>query len=139
MPGPACRKPAEPAANSPGFGKAEPFAAAAGWSAVPGRAGSEVLGIDVDSRRAPAPLLRGSDQAHTARRPHMPDGKTPNPVAAEHLQAKPKLANPAPHGRAGPCNATRARLIADRAKEISQPHSQATGRHPLGEVGASLN
>jgi len=47
----------------------------------------------------------------------------PNQVAAEHLKADPKLANPIPHGRAGPCNATKARLGAEAAKEVSQPNS----------------
>ena len=54
----------------------------------------------------------------------MLDGSTPNQVTAEHRTGKPELANPAPHGRAGPCDATKARPIADAAKEVSQPDSQ---------------
>ena len=86
-----------------------------------GRIGSEVLGINIYSHRALEQLPRGFNQAYNARSQRVLDGKTPNQVVAEHLKAKPKLANPAPHGRAGPCDTTKARLIADRAKEVSQP------------------
>ena len=86
-----------------------------------GRIGSEVLGINIYSHRALEQLLRGFNQAYNARRQRVLDGKTPNQVVAEHLKADPKLANPAPHGRAGPCDAIKARLIAERAKEVSQP------------------
>ena len=88
-----------------------------------GRIGSEVLGINFYSHRALEQLLRGFNQAYNARRQRVLDGKTPNQVVAEHLKAKPKLANPAPHGHGSPCDATKARLIADRAKEVSQPDS----------------
>ena len=88
-----------------------------------GRIGSEVLGINIYSHRALEQLLRGFNQAYNVRRQRVLDGKTPNQVVAEHLDAKPKLANPAPHGRAKPCDITKARLIADRAKEVSQPDS----------------
>ncbi len=88
-----------------------------------GRIGSEVLGINIYSHRALEQLLRGFNQAYNARRQRVLDGKTPNQVVAEHLKAKPKLVNPAPQGRAGPCDITKARLIADRAKEVSQPDS----------------
>jgi hypothetical protein len=43
-------------------------------------------------------------------------------VAAIRFEAEPKLANSAQHGRAGPCEMTKARLIADAAKEVSQPN-----------------
>lgn len=86
-----------------------------------GRIGSEVLGITIYSHRALEQLLRGFNQAYNARRQRVLDGKTPNQVVAQHLTAKPKLANPASHGRAGPCDATKARLVANRAKEVSQP------------------
>ena len=88
-----------------------------------GRVGSEVLGINIHSHRSLEQLLRGFNQACNAPRQRVLDGKTPNQVVAEHLKAEPKLANPAPHGRAGPCDGTKARLIADRAKEVSQPDS----------------
>jgi len=60
------------------------------------------------------------------------EGRTPNQLVAEHLKAKPELANPAPHGRAGPCDITKARLIADAAKEVSQPDTEAMGRDDWG-------
>jgi len=46
--------------------------------------------------------LRGVNTADNARHQRVLSGSTPNRVAAERLEAKPKLANPAPHGRAGP-------------------------------------
>ena len=89
-----------------------------------GRVGSELLGINIYSHRAPEQLLRGFNQAYNARRQRVLDSQTPNQVVAEHLTAKPKLANPAPHGRAGPCDATKTRLTADRAKKVSQPDTR---------------
>ncbi|HYZ48388.1 MAG TPA: hypothetical protein VE567_05785, partial [Sphingomonas sp.] len=49
---------------------------------------------------------------------------------AERLTAKPELAKDTRCGQAGPCDITKARLIADRAKEVSQPDTQdvAAGR-----------
>jgi hypothetical protein len=49
------------------------------------------------------------------------DGKTPDQVVAERLKARRKLANPKPHGRAGPADIARARLIAGAAKDVSPP------------------
>ena len=46
---------------------------------------------------------------------------TPDQVVAERLNVKPVLAKDKPAGRTGPCDITKARLIADRAKEVSQP------------------
>ena len=86
-----------------------------------GRISSEVLDINVYSHRALEQLLRGFNQAYNARRQRVLDGRTPTMIVAEHLKAKPKLANPAPHGRARPCDTTKARLIADAAKDVSQP------------------
>jgi hypothetical protein len=60
-----------------------------------GRIGSEVLGITIYFHRDLEQLLRGFNAAYNAR--------------------------PNPHGRAGPCDTTRARLIAEAAKEVSQP------------------
>ena len=93
-----------------------------------GRIGSEVLGINIYSHRALEQLLRGFNQAYNARRQRVLDGKTPNQVVAEHLKAKPKLANSAPHGHGSPCDATKARLITDRAKEVSQPNTRRVGQ-----------
>jgi hypothetical protein len=87
------------------------------------RISSEVLGINIYSHRALGQVLRGFNTAYNARRQRVLDGRTPNQVIAERLNADPRLANPAPHGRAGPCDTTKARLIVDAAKEVSQPNS----------------
>jgi len=79
---------------------------------------SEVLGINITSHRALEQVLRGFNAAYNARRQRVLDGRTPNQLVAEHLKATPELANPAPHGRAGPCDATKVCLIADAAKEV---------------------
>jgi transposase InsO family protein len=86
-----------------------------------GRVGSEVLGINIYSHRALEQLLRGFNAAYNGRRQRVLDGRTPNQVVAQCLKAKPELANAKPHGRAGPCDTTKARLIAEAAKEVSQP------------------
>jgi hypothetical protein len=51
----------------------------------------------------------------------VPDGKTPDQVVAERLKARRKLARAKPEGRAGPDDIAKARLIAEAAKEVSQP------------------
>ena len=86
-----------------------------------GRIGSEVLAITIYSHRQLEQLLRGFNAAYNARRQRVLDGKTPDQVVAERLNAKPELANARRHGRAGPCDTTKARLIAQAAKEVSQP------------------
>ena len=88
-----------------------------------GRISSEVLGINIYSHRALEQLLRGFNQAYNARRQRVLDGKTPNQVVAEHLQARPRRANKKSTGHASPCDTTKARLIAEAAKEVSQPDS----------------
>jgi transposase InsO family protein len=88
-----------------------------------GRVGNEVLGITIHSHRELEQLLRGFNAAYNARRQRVLQGKTPDQVVAERLTAKPDLANPKPHGRAGPCDTTKARLIAENAKEVSQPYT----------------
>ena len=88
-----------------------------------GRISSEVLGINIHSHRALEQVLRGFNTAYNARRQRVLDGRTPNQVVAEHLKAKPEPTNPAPYERAGPCHTTKARLIANAAKEVSQPDS----------------
>jgi transposase InsO family protein len=88
-----------------------------------GRAGSEVLGITLYSHAQLAQLLRGFNAAYNARRQRGLDGKAPNQVVAERLKARRKLANPKPQGRAGPEDIARTRLIAEAAREVSQPDS----------------
>src|SRR3954467_8453464 len=86
-----------------------------------GRVGGEVLGITVWSHRQLEQLLRGFNAAYNGRRQRVLDGKTPDQVVAERLKARRKLANPKPQGQAGPEDITKARLIAEAAKEVSQP------------------
>ncbi len=50
-------------------------------------------------------------------------GKTPDQIVAERLKARRRLANPRPHGRAGPTDIAAARRIAEATKEVSQPDS----------------
>jgi transposase len=88
-----------------------------------GRIGSEVLAITIYSHHQLEQLLRGFNAAYNARRQRGLDGQTPDQVVAERLEAKPALAKDTPSGRASPCDITKARLIADRAKEVSQPDS----------------
>ena len=85
------------------------------------RIASEVLDINVYSHRALEQLLRGFNVTYNARRQRVLDGRTPNQLVAERLAARPELAKAKPHGRAGPCDATKARLIVEAAKEVSQP------------------
>jgi transposase InsO family protein len=88
-----------------------------------GRVGSEVLGITIYSHRDLEQLLRGFNAAYNARRQRLLNGKTPDQIVAERLKAGRKLAKAKPHGRAGPDDIAKARLIAEAAKEVSQPDS----------------
>ena len=83
-----------------------------------GRVGSEVLAITIYSHRQLEQLLRGFNAAYNARRQRVLEGKTPDQVVAERLKAKPTLAKGKPQGRASPCDTTKARLIAERAKMV---------------------
>ena len=86
-----------------------------------GRIVAEVLAITVYSHAQLEPLLRGFNAAYNARRQRVLDGQTPDQVVAERLTAKPALAQAKPSGRAGPGDIIKARLIAESAKEVSQP------------------
>src|SRR4051812_16485099 len=86
-----------------------------------GRIVSEVLAITIYSHDQLEQLLRGFNAAYNARRQRVLEGQTPDQVVAERLTAKPALAKDKPSGRAGPCDIAKARLIAESAKEVSQP------------------
>jgi transposase InsO family protein len=86
-----------------------------------GRIVAEVLAITVYSHAQLEQLLRGFNAAYNARRQPVLEGQTPDQVVAERLIAKPALAKAKPSGRAGPDDITKARLIAENAKEVSQP------------------
>src|ERR671920_1963136 len=86
-----------------------------------GRVGGEVLGITIWSHGQLEQLLRGFNAAYNARRQRVLDGKTPDQVVKERLKARRTLARAKPEGRAGPEDIAKARLIAEAAKEVSQP------------------
>ncbi len=86
-----------------------------------GRIGSEVLGITIYSHQDLEQLLRGFNAAYNDRRQRVLDGKTPNQVVAERLKVRRRLIRGKPEGRAGPDDLTRARLVVEAAKEVSQP------------------
>src|SRR3954454_1510390 len=88
-----------------------------------GRISSEVLAITIYSHDQLEQLLRGFNAAYNARRQRVLEGQAPDQVVAERLTAKPALANVKPAGRAGPWDIIKARLIAESAKEVSQPDS----------------
>jgi transposase InsO family protein len=91
-----------------------------------GRVSSEVLGITIWSHAQLEQLLRGFNAAYNARRQRVLDGKTPDQIVKERLKARRKLARAKPEkpqGRAGPHDIAQARLIAEAAKEVSQPDS----------------
>lgn len=68
-------------------------------------------------------LRVGFKAAYNARRQRVLDGKRPNQVVTERLEARSRYANTKPTGQAGPCDTTKARLIAEAVKEVSQPDS----------------
>jgi hypothetical protein len=86
-----------------------------------GRVSREVLGITIYSHQNREQLLYGFNAAYNARPQHVLDGKTPDQVVAERLKAKRKLANAKPRGRADSNDISKARLIVEAAKEVSQP------------------
>jgi transposase InsO family protein len=85
------------------------------------RMSSQVLGITIYSHRDLEQLLRGFNAAYNARRQRVLGGKTPNQVVSERLKARRQLAPAKTHGRAGPDEIAKARLIVEAAKELSQP------------------
>jgi hypothetical protein len=90
-----------------------------------GRIASEVLGITIYSHCDLEQRLHGFNAAYNARRQRVLSGRTPDQVVAERLHAKPRLATPKGkrHGRSEPDDIAKARLIAEAAKEVSQPDS----------------
>src|SRR4051794_15294308 len=88
-----------------------------------GRISAEVLAITLYSHDQLEQLLRGFNAAYNARRQRVLEGQTPDQVVAERLTAKPALANAKRSGRPGPDDIIKARLIAESAKEVSQPDS----------------
>jgi len=88
-----------------------------------GRIGSEVLGINIYSHRALEQVLRGYNVAYNARRQRVLSGKAPNQVVQERLAPGVLDEHVKLKTQAGPCDTTKARLIVESAKEVSQPDS----------------
>jgi hypothetical protein len=91
-----------------------------------GRIGSEVLAITIYSHRNLEQLLRGFNATNNARRQRVLEGKTPNQIVVERLQARPQLNKPkgTSHERPGPCDITKARFIVEGANDVSQPDTR---------------
>jgi hypothetical protein len=72
------------------------------------------------------------------RRQRVLNGKTPDQIIAECLEARPQLSKPkgTSQGRAGPCDITKARFIAQAAKEVSQSGT-GTAAHSSTSVAAA--
>lgn len=70
-------------------------------------------------------LLRGFNTTYNAHRQRVLKDRTPNQLVAKCLKARPDLASPAPHGRADLCGSTKARLIVEAAKELSQRDNES--------------
>jgi len=86
-----------------------------------GRVSSEVLGINIYSHRALEQVLRGFNVAYNARRQRVLAAKTPNQVVQERMASICSADHPETNTRACPCDPTKARLIVEAAKEVSQP------------------
>jgi hypothetical protein len=65
-------------------------------------------------------------------------GLTPDQVVAERLTTKPALAKAKPSGRAGPCDITKAHLIAESAEEVLQPDMLISRATRLGGLSLCL-
>ena len=85
-----------------------------------GRISSEVLGINIYYHRALEQVLRGFNVAYNARRQRVLAAKTPNQVVQERQAYSDPTNHPTTNTRAGPCHLTKARLVVEAAKEVSQ-------------------
>lgn len=89
------------------------------WNASTDESARRCWGSPFYSHRQFEQLLRGFNAAFNDRRQRVLDGKTPNQVTAERLKARRRLFSDKPKGHAGPEDVTRARLIAEAAKDVS--------------------
>ena len=95
-----------------------------------GRVSSEVLGINIYSHRALEQVLRGFNVAYNARRQRVLAAKTPNQVVQERMASICSADHPETNTRACPCDPTKARLIVEAAKEVSQPDTDDVSHDP---------
>jgi transposase len=88
-----------------------------------GRVQREVLGITIDSHRDLERLLKGFNQAYNARRQRVLEGRSPEDIVRERLRRRKQLANASYEPPADPCVLSRALMVVEAAKEVSQPDS----------------
>ena len=93
-----------------------------------GRVGTEMLEINICTNRDLEQLLRGFNAVYDDRCQRVLNGKTPNQIVAELLKARRKLIRGEPEGRAGSDNIFKACLIAEDAKQVSQPDSRCSSK-----------
>ena len=103
-----------------------------------GRVQREVLGITVASHRDLERLLAGFNQAYTARRQRVLDGRSPDEVVRERLAQDRSLANPGHRPPFDPCALPKATLVIGRAKDVSQPDTYPTFGHQTASRHARL-
>jgi hypothetical protein len=96
-----------------------------------GRIGSEVLGITIYSHRNLEQLPRGFNAAYNVRRQRVLNGKTPDQIIAECLEARPNSQNPRARRRDAPAHVTSPRLASLR-KPPRRSHNPVPGlRHTV--------
>ena len=88
-----------------------------------GRVQREVLGITVAGHGDLERLLVGFNSAYNARRQRVLDGRSPEAVVGERLERDASLANPGYRPPPDPCVLSKAMLVIERAKDVSQPDS----------------
>ena len=82
-----------------------------------------MLGITIHSHRDLERLLAGFNQAYNARQQRVLGGMSPNQAVAERLRRGPSLANPGYYPPPNSCVLSKAMLIIERAKDVSQADS----------------
>ncbi len=86
-----------------------------------GRVQREVLGITIHSHRDLQILLQGFNQAYNARRQRVLGGISPDEAVRRRLEADPRLVSTRHEPPSDPCVLPKALLVAQAAKEVSQP------------------
>ncbi len=88
-----------------------------------GRVQREVLGITVAGHRDLERLLEGFNRAYNARRRRVLNGRSPEQTVRERLDRDAGLANPRYRPPPDPCALPKAMLVAELARDVSQPDS----------------
>ena len=98
-----------------------------------GRVSSEVFRIDIYSHRSLEQVLRGFNFAYNARRQRIPTAETANQIVQERLAFICSTDHPETNTRAHPCDLTRARLIVEAAKKVTQLGNVPVSRRLLSK------